>query len=133
MHKERCGRKVSPVGFYADVTADVLSLPSCADQRTAYSILEAVRFAAARVLDMHLDDLQILVIGYVDRDDVDAVLWDPMPGGSGLLDQICERFEEIVSIATEVVQDCPSACETSCIDCLQTFRNGYYHKHLNRN
>jgi hypothetical protein len=56
-----------------------------------------------------------------------------MPGGSGLLDQICERFEEIVAIAMEVVQDCPSACETSCIDCLQTFRNGYYHKYLDRN
>jgi hypothetical protein len=133
MHAERCGRKVLPIGFYADVTADVLTLQSCADQKTAYSVLEAIRFAAARVLDMHVDDLQILVIGYVDRDDVDAILWDPMPGGSGLLDQICERFEEIVSAAIEVVEDCPSACETSCIDCLQTFRNAYYHKNLNRN
>src|SRR5436189_64315 len=84
---------------------DVLSLPACADQRTAYSVLEALRFAAARVLDMHLEDLQILVIGYVDRDEVDALLWDPMPGGSGLLDQICERFEEITQVAREVVED----------------------------
>ena len=30
------------------------------------------------------------------------------------------------------MEDCPSACETSCIDCLQTFRNGFYHKHLDR-
>jgi hypothetical protein len=133
MHEERCGRKVFPIGFYADVTADVLSLPSCENQTIAYSVLEAIRFAAGRVLDMHIEDLQILVIGYVDRDEVDALLWDPMPGGSGLLDQICERFEEIVSIATQVVQDCPSVCRTSCIDCLQTFRNGYYHKHLDRN
>lgn len=85
-----------------------------------------------RVLDMHMDDLQILVLGHVDRDDVDALLWDPMPGGSGLLDQLCERFEEIAGVAREVVEDCPSACETSCVDCLQTFRNGYYHKHLDR-
>ncbi len=131
-HHERCGRAVSPVGFYADAVADVLSLPACADQRTAYSVLEAIRFAAARVLDMHMEDLQILVIGYVDRDEVDALLWDPMPGGSGLLDQICERFEEITQVALEVVEDCPSVCATACIDCLQTFRNGYYHKHLDR-
>ncbi|MBM3465356.1 MAG: DUF1998 domain-containing protein [Armatimonadetes bacterium] len=131
-HQERCGRKVAPVGFYADVVADTLSLPACPDQRTAYSVLEALRFAATRVLDMHMEDLQILVIGHVDRDEVDALLWDPMPGGSGLLDQLCRRFEEVVSVAREVVVTCPSLCETSCVDCLQTFRNGYYHRHLDR-
>jgi hypothetical protein len=131
-HQERCGRKVSSIGFYADVVADVLSLAACPDQRTAYSVLEALRFAATRVLDMHMEDLQILVIGYVDREEVDALLWDPMPGGSGLLDQLCERFEEIAAVALEVVENCPSACDTSCIDCLQTFRNGYYHKYLDR-
>jgi hypothetical protein len=98
-HEERCGRKITPIGFYADVTADVLSLPACDSQTTACSVLEAIRFAVTRVLDMHMDDLQVSVIGYVDRDDVDAILWDPMPGGSGLLDQICERFEEVVQIA----------------------------------
>jgi hypothetical protein len=132
-HQERCGRKISPLGFYADVVAEALSLPGCPDQETAYSVLEALRFAAARVLDMTMDDLQVLVLGHVDRDEVDALLWDPMPGGSGLLDQMCDRFEEIVAAATAVVNDCPSACEASCIDCLQTFRNGFYHEHLDRN
>ena len=131
-HQERCGRQVSPIGFYADVVADVLSLAACPDQTTAYSVLEALRFAATRVLDMHMEDLQVLVIGYVDREEVDALLWDPMPGGSGLLDQLCERFEEIAAVAREIVEDCPSACDTSCVDCLQTFRNGYYHKYLDR-
>jgi len=131
-HQERCGKAISPIGFYADAVADVLSLPACTDQMTAYSVLEALRLAATRVLDMHMEDLQILVIGHVDRDEVDALLWDPMPGGSGLLDQICERFEEITAVAREIVGNCPSACAASCIDCLQTFRNGYYHKHLDR-
>lgn len=131
-HEERCGRQVEPVGFYADVVADALSLPGCESQTTAYSVLEAIRLAATRVLDMHLDDLQILVRGFVDREEVDALLWDPMPGGSGLLDQLCERFDEIVAVAREVVEDCPSACETSCVDCLQTFRNSFYHKNLDR-
>ena len=81
-HAERCGRPPEAVGFYADVMADALSLPACDDATTAYSVLEALRFGAARVLDMHMDDLQILVIGHVERSDVDAVLWDPMPGDS---------------------------------------------------
>jgi ATP-dependent helicase YprA (DUF1998 family) len=118
------------VGFYADVVADALTLTGCPDQKTAYSVLEAVRMAAAQVLDMTMEDLQVLVLGHVDRDEVDAVLWDPMPGGSGLLDQICGRFAEIVAAAKAIVNNCPSACEASCIDCLQTFRNGFYHTHL---
>jgi SOS-response transcriptional repressor LexA len=89
--------------------------------------------AAAQVLDMTMDDLQVLVLGHTDRDEVDAVLWDPMPGGSGLLDQLCVRFPEIVTAAREILAGCPSGCGASCIDCLQTFRNGFYHKHLDRN
>jgi ATP-dependent helicase YprA (DUF1998 family)/phage repressor protein C with HTH and peptisase S24 domain len=131
-HRDRCGRAVLPIGFYADVVADALTLPGCADQKTAYSVLETLRMAAAHVLDMTIDDLQVLVLGHVDRDDVDAVLWDPMPGGSGLLDQLCDRFPAIVAAARTIVDGCPSACEASCIDCLQTFRNSFYHKHLDR-
>ena len=131
-HAERCRRPPEAIGFYANVTADALSLPACDDATTAYSVLESLRFGAARVLDMHLDDLQVLVIGHVERDDVDGLLWDPMPGGSGLLDQLCERFEEIARAAREVVDDCPAVCGTSCIDCLQTFRNACYHRFLER-
>lgn len=132
-HKARCGLKTDSIGFYADIVADVISLPSCPDQATAYSVMEALRFAATRVLDMHMEDLQILVIGHVDRKEADGLLWDAMPGGSGLLDQFCDHFSEITRIALEIVENCPSACERSCIDCLQTFRNGHYHKYLNRN
>jgi hypothetical protein len=131
-HEKRCGRKPESVGFFADVVADALSLPACPDHKTAFSVLESLRIAATQVLDMHMEDLQILVIGHVDRDEVDALLWDPMPGGSGLLDQMCERFEDIVAAARDVVSNCPAACDASCVDCLQTFRNAFYHKHLDR-
>ena len=131
-HTEHCQREPKSIGFYADITADVLSLPACNDATTAYSVLEAVRFAATRVLDMHMEDLQVLVIGHVERDEVDALLWDPMPGGSGLLDRFCERFETVVQVALEIVENCPGACKTSCVDCLQTFRNAYYHQSLDR-
>ena len=114
------------------MVADAISLPACEDAAIAHSALEAIRFAAARVLDMHVEDLQILVIGHVDRDEVDGFLWDPMPGGSGLLDQLCGRFGEVVEVARQIVEDCPALCETSCIDCLQRFRNSHYHKFLNR-
>lgn len=132
-HEERCGKKPERIGFFADIVADCLTLPACASQVEAYSVLEALRMSASHVLDMHLEDLQILVIGHVDRDEVDAVLWDPMPGGSGLLLQILDNFPRIVEHAREIALECPSACGSSCIDCLQTFRNSFYHKYLDRN
>ena len=57
----------------------------------------------------------------------------PMPGGSGLLDQLCERFPDVAAQARAVAAECPAQCTRSCIDCLQTFRNGFYHAHLDRN
>jgi SOS-response transcriptional repressor LexA len=55
-----------------------------------------------------------------------------MPGGSGLLEHLAERWEEVCAAALELLTRCPSACATSCIDCLQTYRNRFYHEHLDR-
>ena len=60
------------------------------------------------------------------------VLYDPMPDGSGLLDQILGHWSEVVEAARSALENCASACQESGIDCLQTFRNAYYHPHLNR-
>jgi len=131
-HAERCGRPPKPLGFHTDVVADVLSLPDCPDATTAYSVLEALRLGAARVLDMHVNDLQVLVVGHVERETLDALLWDPMPGGSGLTGRLVERFEEVTEVARAIVADCPGVCDASCIDCLRSFRNAYYHRFLHR-
>ena len=111
-HEERCGRKPDSIGFFADIVADCLTLPDCTDATEAYSVLEAIRMAAAQVLDMHLEDLQILVIGHVDRDDVDGILWDPMPGGSGLLQQLRANFSRIVQVARDIVSWLPIGLRT---------------------
>lgn len=131
-HQERCGRPPEMLGFFADITADCITLPECTDRTQAYSMLEALRLGACQIMDMHLEDLQVLVIGHVDRDEVDGILWDPMPGGSGLLDQIVGNFPAVINAAREMLISCPSACEHSCIDCLQNFRNGFYHRYLDR-
>lgn len=81
---------------------------------------------------MERDDLDVLVIGHAGSDEVDAVLYDPMPGGSGLLDQFVARWEDVLAAARETTEHCPGACGRSCIDCLQTFRNQFAHKMLDR-
>jgi hypothetical protein len=131
-HLDRCGQPVRPVGFFADVIADALAIQDCADRGEAYSLAEALRIGASHVLDMEVEDLQVLVIGQPGVETADVLLYDPMPGGSGLLEQMIARWDEVVDAALEVVQNCPSACETACIDCLYSFRNAFYHRYLNR-
>lgn len=81
---------------------------------------------------MELDDLQLLCLGQAGEDTVDIMIYDPMPGGSGLLNQLLDNWEEISSQALLQVSHCPSACETACIDCLFTYHNSYYHRYLDR-
>lgn len=131
-HKERCGQEPQQIGFYADITADCLKMPDCENRIIAYSVMEALRMGAAHILDMHIEDLQIMVIGRLDTDAVDAYLWDPMPGGSGLIQQILARFDDILQEAIRLLDGCSGACEKACINCMQNFRNMFYHKYLDR-
>jgi len=131
-HRERCRAQVQPLGFYADIIADALTLQDCANREEAYSIMETIRKAAAHLLDMEMEDLQLLCIGRPGQPQVTILLYDPMPGGSGLLEQMITRWEEIVGTAIDFVENCAGECERSCIDCLQHFRNAFYHRYLNR-
>ncbi len=131
-HREQCSTLPLATAFHADLVVDALTIPFCASQDEAYSIAEAIRLAAAQILDMEIEDLQVLVIGCADREEPDAMLYDPMPGGSGLLQQICGRFDEIVVEARRIAAECPSRCPRSCIDCFRRYRNAFYHKYLDR-
>jgi hypothetical protein len=131
-HQERCSHRVEPTGFFADVEVDVLGLHGVEDRVLAFSFMESLRMGAAHVLDMEVEDLQLIALGQAGTDSVDVLLYDPMPGGSGLLEQLAQRWEEVRAAALELVKTCPGACERSCVDCLQTYRNRFYHEHLDR-
>lgn len=124
-------RHVQPICLHAHVVADVLGI-ACESNDEAYSLMESLRLGAAEVLDMGVDDLQVLVIGRPGSTAVDALLVDPMPGGSGLLQQLVTRWSEVIAAALRIVDECASRCPRSCIDCLQHFRNAFYHRHLDR-
>ena len=131
-HLNRCHRSVDNLGIYANIVADSVTLQDCVDREEAYSVMESLRLGASEILEMEPEDLQILVIGQPGSAAVNALLYDPMPGGSGLLDQMIERWPDVVDAAISVTEDCPSQCADACVDCLLTFRNSFYHTHLNR-
>jgi len=97
-HLERCRQPVESTGFYTDIVADSITL-SCRDREKAWSLAEALRKGAAEVLEMEVAGLQALVIGRAGETSVDMMLYDPMSGGSGLLDQMIARWQEVVRAA----------------------------------
>lgn len=101
---ERCG--TSPemaLGFYADVVAQGLRFQDLSDKKTAYSVGETLRLAGSLVLDMEPDDLLLLMIPQVGEEKVDLILYDPMPGGSGLLKQMIEAWPVLIETANDPV------------------------------
>jgi len=131
-HRSRCGKDVASVGFYSDVIADSLTIQDCADLTEAYSVAETLRRAAAEVLQLDGGDLQILVVRRPGGGACDAVVYDPMTGGSGVLDLLLERFAEVHAAALAIVEQCPARCATACVDCLLDYRNSSYHPSLDR-
>lgn len=131
LHRERCGKDPTRLALSVTTDVDVLQFHDLQDQAAAINIGEALRTAAARLLDMGPDDLQVLVVPRSD-DRMDLVIYDPMPGGSGLFEQMLGRWNELVATAKELLGQCPQVCETACYGCLKTFRNQFHHALLNR-
>jgi len=131
IHKERCGRDVARLAMSIQAEVDMLQFHSVADEGEGINIGEALRTGATRLLDMGPDDLQLLIVQKPD-DKLDLLIYDPMPGGSGLLEQMLARWQELIAAARDLLAGCAQACETACYSCLKTFRNQFHHELLNR-
>jgi len=131
VHKERCGRDVARLALTVQADVDLLQFYSVADETDGINIGEALRTGATRLLDMGPDDLQLLIVQKPDETH-DLLIYDPMPGGSGLLEQMLARWSELITMAKGLLAECPQACDTACYGCLKTFRNQFHHPLLNR-
>lgn len=131
LHKERCGKEPGRLALTATTDVDILQFHDLDSEATAINIGESLRTAAARMLDMGPDDLQLLVVRKSETK-LDLVVYDPMPGGSGLLDQMLGRWKELVATAKDLLAGCVQGCETACYACLKTFRNQFHHSVLDR-
>jgi len=131
IHLERCGKAPLWIALTVQADVDLLQFHDMTSVAAAVNIGESLRTAAAQLLDMGPDDLQILIIGKPEGKN-DLLVYDPMPGGSGLLEQMLARWEELVQTACTLLEKCPNQCETACYSCLKTFRNQFYHPLLSR-
>ncbi len=130
-HLKHCGRRPLWLALTANVVADALHVHDLDDQGDAANLGEALRLGASQVLEMEPEDLQILPVPKADGRH-DLYVYDPMPGGSGLLAQIIERWDEIASTLQDLLDHCAGGCESSCYSCLRTGRNVFWHRFLDR-
>ncbi len=130
-HTESCGKEPKRLALTVKAEVDCLQFHKLADESDAINIGESLIAGAVRVLDMGAGDLESFVINRPD-DTVDLLIYDPMPGGSGLLDQMLGRWNEIIKATRELLIECPRGCDTACYACLLSFRNQFNHNKLDR-
>ena len=131
LHKERCGKEPGKSAISAEDLVDGFLLKGFDDESNAFNLGEAIVVGASRLLEMERNDLGVIVIGESDGSS-SLFIYDPMPGGSGILQQIAESWELVIGAAKDALHNCPNQCESSCYDCLRTYYNSYYQKTLDR-
>jgi len=130
-HGEQCGEEPDYFALHVHSDVDGLLFTELASQGDAVSHGEAMKLIGSHLFDMERDDLQWLPIP-VDEEMWQLFLYDPMPGGSGLLEQFIDEWDAVYEAAGELLGSCPNACSTSCYDCLRTYYNQFYHNLLDR-
>lgn len=131
IHRERCAKAPVNIGLSADARVDGLLFVGLASKAEAVNIGEGLRIGGSQVLEMDADDLQLLALPQSDGT-YHLFLYDPMPGGSGLLQQLIERWQDIVRACVTSLSGCQDQCEQSCYRCMRTYRNVFHHGLLDR-
>lgn len=131
IHRERCGKEPEAIAITTDGKVDGIFFQGLADRAAAVNLSEALRIGAAQVLEMESQDLQLLPLPQADAS-YSLMLYDPMPGGSGLLQQLLEQWEVILVAAIKALNTCETSCKRSCYSCMRTYRNVFYHDLLDR-
>jgi hypothetical protein len=129
-HREACGTEPGWVALSADDRVDGLVIDGFSGRAEAVNLAEALRIGAGQVMEMDSGDLQYIPIP--SEDGVRLFFYDPMPGGSGLLSQVLERWGEVNVAAQRALAECSAACEDSCYECMRSYFNMAYHRELNR-
>ncbi len=131
IHLERCGKETEFLAVTTDGHVDGLLFQHLADRSAAVNLGEALRIGASQELEMESQDLQLLPLPQADGS-YHLFLYDPMPGGSGLLQQLIEQWKKITESAIQSLHTCVSNCKQSCYTCMRTYRNVFYHDLLDR-
>ncbi|MBT8507421.1 hypothetical protein AZH53_03125 [Methanomicrobiaceae archaeon CYW5] len=130
-HETKCGKKPELFCFSADARVDGFLFERCETRSDAINLAEGLKIAANVSLEMEPDDLEFIILMH-DEEQADVFLYDPMPGGSGILDQIIDQWDHIIERGIYSLNSCTNNCETACYECMKSYGNMQNHELLNR-
>lgn len=117
--------------FVTDVVR--LHFPHLTKNADAYSVAYAILLGAAQALDVPDRDLNVTITGGETLDSLAIVLYDNVPGGAGLVEQLedAEVFRQMLENARGRVSG-GCGCNVSCYGCLRSYHNQFVHPDLRR-
>lgn len=110
-----------------------LQFPRLHNESDAYSLAYSVLLGAAEILDVPNNDLNVTITGIKDSNDTAIVLYDNVPGGAGLVEQLESKdvfTKMLIAARSRVSGGC--GCDSSCYGCLRSYRNQFVHTQLDR-
>lgn len=93
-----------------------------------YALLEG----ASRALAIRRDDIDGTIYRFDKERRPAIILYDNVPGGAGHVKLIYQELETVLQSAFDHVNNDCCGPETSCYECLRTYRNQVYHDQLER-
>lgn len=115
--------------FLTDVVEVRVARPT--DYATSLSTLYAL-LAAGPVLGIERDEIDGTLYFHSKDAPPSFVLFDEVPGGAGHAGRIMEALPALFAGAHRRASDCECGPETSCYNCLRTYRNQLVHDQLAR-
>ena len=104
--------------------------------RAGQTLAEAMTLAGGRLLDIEFNEIKS---GYRLRYSpdkhiayVDVFLFDSLSSGAGYCSALAERTSELMKETREVLNTCPSGCDSACHECLMHYWNQRVHGLLDR-
>lgn len=103
--------------------------------RAAQSLAESLVLAASRILDIEFNEIRS---GFRIRRTnsgvtfVDIYLFDSLTSGAGYSSSLENRTKELFAETKQLLNSCPSSCESACHDCLKNYWNQQVHDLLDR-
>lgn len=99
------------------------------------TVSDAVAKAACLYLELEVGEIGAEFRPALSEDGIEGrvaevYLYDTLPGGAGFSRQIGENAQEVLELASHILQGC--RCDSSCYECLRSFKNRFDHRLLDR-
>ena len=101
------------------------------------TICEAITIAACTILELEANELQAeyrpaLTQSGRDGREAEIYVYDTLPGGAGFARRTGELGLTVFNRALSILEKCPANCDSSCYECLRSYKNKFEHDLLDR-